>query len=746
MDIIKRNALKDQHFTVNGIGTAVLQITDRQGDVYTISDGKNAADVKIVGVYSTVPNTAIPQTSPLRIFDIHTFARKMGSTEPEFVASAKPLRSLDFEVIDGSNYLDYKIKKPMNPFTIFARDKGLAVHLAGEAWKALPLVEKTKYEVMANAQAEDAEKALNEMHAKHGVKRKREHCLVCDQAVDVNSDARAEPAPCKECNSLICHPCFKRSFKGKVVVKLDCIACAKPMIMSTVNAFMSKRNFYEILVTPGWLAAALAEDAAHMVATNAFLGPAREAIAWLGTNLLETEAAIQLRLDPVIANITKLNDDYKNLQPDFYKAYLETSNETAPDDSDAEDASKKRSDTKMTLDKVYKSQLATFTTELEAIVTEYNLVAERADRIFDRLSIILPEPDEDDGHDEQHISPERQAFFYSCPKEGCKCMITPAVLPTASTKEMIECPGCSAVSCSLCQEIPVGEEEHICNKDLVKTIMALRKTTKPCPDCGAAIIRSSGCSQMFCTACKMCVFDWVTGLKVAAGSALHNPHMFQLSREEQERVRAAVNLSSSAGPAGECEMDPVAEPLESDRWRTLLMRECGSTTYRGRGMHFVGQPANGALIARVAAQAAHFGAQLRDAQRSIRGVQDTERLNRRMRILNILGLQLKKDVREIAIPYTRTKIRLFRFAAIKKDRKVDYENTVLANYAKKISARDSLEYYEKKCNDYRHIMFTALYDKRLEDIPTPHSERFAQENLETVKIANSIAMRTKRSV
>ena len=43
-------------------------------------------------------------------------------------------------------------------------------------------------------------------------------------------------------------------------------------------------------------------------------------------------------------------------------------------------------------------------------------------------------------------------------------------------------------------------------------------------------------------------------------------------------------------------------------------------------------------------------------------------------------------------------------------------------------------------------MFTALYEKKLEDIPTPHSERFAQENLETVKVANSIAMRTKRSV
>ena len=118
MDIIKRNALKDQHFTVNGIGTAVLQITDRQGDVYTISDGKNAADVKIVGVYSgshpatfgaTFGYTAIPQTSPLRIFDIHTFARKipLDPTEPEFVASRLPLRSLDFEVID-----DYKINPP----------------------------------------------------------------------------------------------------------------------------------------------------------------------------------------------------------------------------------------------------------------------------------------------------------------------------------------------------------------------------------------------------------------------------------------------------------------------------------------------------------------------------------------------------------------------------------------------------------------------------------------------------------
>jgi len=53
----------------------------------------------------------------------------------------------------------------------------------------------------------------------------------------------------------------------------------------------------------------------------------------------------------------------------------------------------------------------------------------------------------------------------------------------------------------------------------------IKKDSKPCPNCGEFIMKSSGCSQMFCITCQT-PWDWNTG-KVVTSGVIHNPHYYE---------------------------------------------------------------------------------------------------------------------------------------------------------------------------------------------------------------------------
>jgi hypothetical protein len=81
--------------------------------------------------------------------------------------------------------------------------------------------------------------------------------------------------------------------------------------------------------------------------------------------------------------------------------------------------------------------------------------------------------------------------------------------------------------------------EHKCKEDDVKTVEYLKSQAKPCPKCGVAIEKISGCDQMWCVNCHV-AFSWLKG-EIVHG-VVHNPHYYQwLSSHQREATAATAN-------------------------------------------------------------------------------------------------------------------------------------------------------------------------------------------------------------
>lgn len=90
------------------------------------------------------------------------------------------------------------------------------------------------------------------------------------------------------------------------------------------------------------------------------------------------------------------------------------------------------------------------------------------------------------------------------------------------------CSICEKYTCKDCHQIIT--DNHICDKDDIETAKIINKDTKPCPGCKNAIMKSSGCDQMWCWICHT-AFDWKTGKIVKKDRYIHNPEYFRYMRE-----------------------------------------------------------------------------------------------------------------------------------------------------------------------------------------------------------------------
>jgi len=111
------------------------------------------------------------------------------------------------------------------------------------------------------------------------------------------------------------------------------------------------------------------------------------------------------------------------------------------------------------------------------------------------------------------------------------------------------------------------ELPHTCDEASVASVAAIKKDSKHCPNpsCGVFIFKISGCSQMFCTSCKI-IFDWNTLEIQREGGARHNPHYF-------DYLRANGIAPRQAGDVPVCDQLPTFEELDLGlRIRGLIVR------------------------------------------------------------------------------------------------------------------------------------------------------------------------------
>lgn len=146
---------------------------------------------------------------------------------------------------------------------------------------------------------------------------------------------------------------------------------------------------------------------------------------------------------------------------------------------------------------------------------------------------------------EQAKIQKRHQFVAACPKETCRGFLSTAY----------KCGTCDDYFCSKCR-VHLGAEKdptHACDPALLATIQAILADSKPCPTCGTAISRVSGCDQMYCTQCDT-PFSYKTGERVTG--AIHNPHYF-----------ARLAALGAAAPAGD--QDPCGNGALNERFRQV---------------------------------------------------------------------------------------------------------------------------------------------------------------------------------
>lgn len=120
-------------------------------------------------------------------------------------------------------------------------------------------------------------------------------------------------------------------------------------------------------------------------------------------------------------------------------------------------------------------------------------------------------------------SDNKITFIQRCPISECNGFLS------SSWK----CGICENYICGKCLKQKKGRDdpEHVCNENDVSSVAAIKKDSKPCPECATYIFKIDGCDQMWCPECKT-AFSWKTG-KIEKGT-IHNPHYFQYMRETDQ--------------------------------------------------------------------------------------------------------------------------------------------------------------------------------------------------------------------
>jgi hypothetical protein len=160
--------------------------------------------------------------------------------------------------------------------------------------------------------------------------------------------------------------------------------------------------------------------------------------------------------------------------------------------------------------------------QLAKIEADYNIAMRKIHRLEagqdDTMQSVTTEPEKK----------ERKEFIRRCPHDNCKGFLSSAW----------KCGLCENYTCKDCLIVKGKDRDadHTCSKDDLATAQLIAKDTKFCPNpqCGIGIMRTEGCSQMFCTSCKT-AFDW-NSMRIITSGHIHNPHYFAYMQANGNQV------------------------------------------------------------------------------------------------------------------------------------------------------------------------------------------------------------------
>jgi len=117
--------------------------------------------------------------------------------------------------------------------------------------------------------------------------------------------------------------------------------------------------------------------------------------------------------------------------------------------------------------------------------------------------------------------------IFHCPTHTCRGFVQNGI-----------CGVCKISACIRCREIQ--NDNHICNIDILQSILTLSRDSKPCPKCCAIISKTEGCNHMFCTNCRT-HFDWISNKILKTSTNGHYLHLQQFSNDIVTRDLDSTN-------------------------------------------------------------------------------------------------------------------------------------------------------------------------------------------------------------
>ena len=137
----------------------------------------------------------------------------------------------------------------------------------------------------------------------------------------------------------------------------------------------------------------------------------------------------------------------------------------------------------------------------------------------------------DPSHASEHIN---EIVICNCPEKLCKGVI----------RSDWKCSICQIKVCNKCQMIEeVAGSSHVCDPEIVKSILLIKKDTKSCPICYTRVHRIDGCNQMWCTACNT-AFNYKTE-KVLKLNKIYNPHFDEYVQKIKDNYEGLFKLDNS---------------------------------------------------------------------------------------------------------------------------------------------------------------------------------------------------------